>query len=157
MASIILIAPPYSCNPLEKMRVNQSKACRVLARPHRVMSHRSCLAVAMAVLVFSCVLGMAYGAECSTDTDCRPNTCCHSALCVAATSAPACGATQCSSDCQPFTLDCGGKCFCSETGKCSAILSNVGSPVSYSGGGAAGGSTDKKKKYTYGYQRVKRG
>jgi hypothetical protein len=127
-------------------------------RPRNLFHHQSMQLWALLVLFFLVHADVASAAECSKDDDCKPSGCCHSALCVAATSAPSCAATQCSAECQPFTLDCGGKCFCSETGRCSTVLSNMGSPVSYSGGGFAGGtSSDKKKKYSYGYQRVKRG
>jgi hypothetical protein len=61
------------------------------------------------------------GAECSSDADCVPATCCHPKTCVAKSAAPDCSATMCTKECRGGTLDCGGSCLCKE-GRCDARL-----------------------------------
>jgi len=60
--------------------------------------------------------------ECNVDSDCVPETCCHSSSCVNKDNAPSCEGFLCSMDCKPNTLDCGGRCSCIE-GSCEAIIS----------------------------------
>ena len=60
--------------------------------------------------------------DCKVDADCQPSSCCHATHCVAAsTLKDRCEDTMCPAQCLPFTLDCGGRCRCSN-GKCGAIL-----------------------------------
>ena len=61
-------------------------------------------------------------AECSIDSDCVQNSCCHSKGCVPKEKSPNCEGMMCTLECAPGTLDCGGYCQCS-AGKCSAVLS----------------------------------
>lgn len=58
---------------------------------------------------------------CAVDADCVPAGCCHSTACVPASEKPNCMDTMCTMNCQPDTLDCGGRCAC-EAGSCKAIL-----------------------------------
>jgi hypothetical protein len=62
------------------------------------------------------------GAECATDDDCVPASCCHATACMPAAQRPTCEGTMCSMDCRPGTLDCGGRCLC-QAGRCAAQLS----------------------------------
>lgn len=59
------------------------------------------------------------GAECSSDSDCVPATCCHATECVPKDQAPDCDDVMCTMECRPGTLDCGGSCACVE-GECTA-------------------------------------
>lgn len=60
--------------------------------------------------------------ECFVDSDCVPDSCCHSKTCVAEINRPNCGKIFCTQECAPGTLDCNqGSCKCIE-GKCGAIL-----------------------------------
>lgn len=59
--------------------------------------------------------------ECNTDSDCVPASCCHAKACVSASNAPVCKGMMCTMNCEPGTLDCGGKCACVNN-KCSAQL-----------------------------------
>jgi hypothetical protein len=83
-----------------------------------------CCCPLAALLVVSLLTSTAAlaASECSSNDQCVPATCCHAAYCVPRGRAPKCSATeQCSEDCQPFTIDCGGKCLCDgASGKCEA-------------------------------------
>jgi hypothetical protein len=54
---------------------------------------------------------------CRADADCVPATCCHPTACVPKAGAPDCAGTACTMDCRPGTLDCGGRCVCTD-GRC---------------------------------------
>ena len=58
---------------------------------------------------------------CAVDADCVPASCCHASSCVPAAQKPDCSAVMCTMNCQPETMDCGGRCAC-EAGSCKAIL-----------------------------------
>ena len=60
--------------------------------------------------------------RCEVDADCVPAACCHPTTCVAVSSAPSCSDAVCNDGCEPFSLDCGGRCACDEAGRCSAIF-----------------------------------
>jgi hypothetical protein len=60
-------------------------------------------------------------AACSVDADCVPAGCCHPSTCVPVAQKPTCTDVMCTMNCQPGTLDCGGRCAC-EAGSCKAIL-----------------------------------
>ena len=67
-------------------------------------------------------------ASCMNDKECFPATCCHASLCVDKRDAPACKGRPrppCTSDCMPFTMDCGGSCICTERKKCAAVFGNA--------------------------------
>lgn len=90
--------------------------------------------------------------ECRADNDCVPATCCHSSICVPKGEETKCsGGETCSTECRPFTVDCGGKCFCTELKKCAALL-NLGVDPGHHDDGVL---PHKKKKYTYGYTKVR--
>lgn len=59
--------------------------------------------------------------QCSVDADCVPAGCCHPSTCVPVSEKPNCTDVMCTMNCQPGTLDCGGRCAC-EAGSCKAIL-----------------------------------
>lgn len=60
--------------------------------------------------------------ECSLDSDCIPEICCHASTCVSAKQAPDCSNILCTMECAPGTLDCGqGECKCIE-GKCAGVF-----------------------------------
>jgi len=60
--------------------------------------------------------------ECESDSDCIPNSCCHSSSCTNINNAPDCGGIFCSQECVKNTLDCGqGSCICNQ-GKCEVKL-----------------------------------
>jgi|SaaInlV_200m_DNA_2_1039689.scaffolds.fasta_scaffold132690_1 hypothetical protein len=46
------------------------------------------------------------GNECSSDSDCVPELCCHSATCVSVDKAMDCSNIMCTTECVPGTLDC---------------------------------------------------
>lgn len=58
---------------------------------------------------------------CQADSDCVAASCCHPSACVALADAPACEQTDCTTECAPQTMDCGGACLCHE-GLCAARL-----------------------------------
>jgi|GEM_PF-3120800 len=58
---------------------------------------------------------------CAVDADCVPASCCHASTCAPVGEKPDCAAVSCTMDCQPNTMDCGGRCAC-EAGSCKAIL-----------------------------------
>jgi len=58
---------------------------------------------------------------CKQDSDCIPDTCCHSTGCVNKHYSPDCEESFCTTQCEEGTLDCGGKCTCQDN-KCTAIL-----------------------------------
>ena len=60
-------------------------------------------------------------AQCAVDADCVPAGCCHPSTCAPASAKPDCSGIMCTMNCQPDTLDCGGRCAC-EAGSCKAIL-----------------------------------
>jgi hypothetical protein len=62
---------------------------------------------------------------CVVDADCVPATCCHATSCVPAAEQPDCKDIMCTADCQPNTMDCGGRCTC-EAGSCKAVLAKAG-------------------------------
>jgi len=56
--------------------------------------------------------------ECTTDSDCVPNKCCHATACIPKEKAPNCEGVFCTAECMPNTLDCNqGKCVC-KNNKC---------------------------------------
>jgi hypothetical protein len=61
------------------------------------------------------------GGACAVDADCVPAGCCHPSSCVPVAQKAECSGTMCTMECQPGTLDCGGRCAC-EAGSCKAIL-----------------------------------
>ena len=63
----------------------------------------------------------AEGGACAVDADCVPASCCHATACVPAAEKPDCADVACTMNCQPDTMDCGGRCAC-EAGSCKAIL-----------------------------------
>jgi hypothetical protein len=87
---------------------------------------------------------------CVVDSDCKPATCCHATICVEPNEAPQCTATNCTG-CEAFTLDCGGRCFCTELKKCAAALTQ-GAIASGNYGNA---QRPKGYTYTYRYKKVK--
>ena len=50
--------------------------------------------------------------ECSQDSDCVKDACCHASGCVPINQAPNCSGMACTLECKPNTLDCGGRCLC---------------------------------------------
>ena len=77
------------------------------------------------VLVFmtGCVTKMFEVSEdyCDTDSDCVPSDCCHATSCIYKDKSPACEEVACTMQCEPGTLDCGGKCLCQDN-KCIAEI-----------------------------------
>ncbi len=60
--------------------------------------------------------------QCSADTDCVPNACCHAADAVNRANILDCSSMLCTSECEPNTLDCGqGELKCVQ-GECQVIL-----------------------------------
>jgi putative hemolysin len=59
--------------------------------------------------------------ECESDSDCVPVSCCHAKTCVSVSKSPICKGVMCTMNCEPGTLDCGGKCICRDN-KCSVSL-----------------------------------
>jgi len=60
--------------------------------------------------------------ECSLDSDCVAETCCHASSCVAVSEAPDCSNIMCTMECAPGTMDCGqGYCGC-VNGKCESVF-----------------------------------
>jgi len=60
--------------------------------------------------------------ECSIDSDCIKETCCHASTCTSIENAPECGELFCTAECAPGTLDCGGgECKC-VNGNCKAVF-----------------------------------
>lgn len=133
--------------------------------------HQGCtllLVLCAVIMVFNPILAAGEG-SCSADADCVPSSCCHASGCVSSNDQAAmkakgdCAAQTCTASCDAFTLDCGGKCFCTELKSCGAMLNiNGHSPPAlgsthplYFGGGDSG-APQKKKKYTYGYTKVRR-
>ncbi len=55
--------------------------------------------------------------ECSSDSDCVKDSCCHADGCVSKVNAPDCDGMFCTQECKPGSLDCGGSCGC-VAGKC---------------------------------------
>lgn len=66
--------------------------------------------------------GAPAAAECSTDLDCVPASCCHARACTTRVRAPRCNEVMCTSVCESGTLDCGqGSCGCVQ-GMCAARI-----------------------------------
>jgi len=63
-------------------------------------------------------------AQCITDSDCVPATCCHATACVAKSDRPDCDGAFCTMNCEPETIDCGGGCVC-QSGTCAAKLNDL--------------------------------
>lgn len=60
--------------------------------------------------------------ECSVDSDCVPDSCCHAKGCVVKAKEPDCFGIYCTQSCEPGTLDCGqGSCIC-ENKRCKAVI-----------------------------------
>ena len=99
------------------------------------------------VLLLALLVAAASADQCEQDADCAPASCCHSTMCVPATTAPKCSAASTSAcECAPFTLDCGGTCKCNvATKKCEGHLS--ASHESF--------FSTKHKRYGYMHVRVK--
>lgn len=60
---------------------------------------------------------------CVSDSDCVAAQCCHATSVVNKAYAPDCSAIVCTADCQPDTIDCGGKVKCA-AGKCKAVAAS---------------------------------
>lgn len=56
---------------------------------------------------------------CTTDADCVPASCCHAAECISASKPKSACFVDCSTSCNPGTIDCGGGCLCQD-GLCAA-------------------------------------
>ena len=86
----------------------------------KILSSLSLIAVLL--LVSSCS-SIPPEKQCSVDTDCVPDACCHAAGVVNAQFAPDCSDTLCTLECRPETLDCGfGKVQCIQN-ECKAVFS----------------------------------
>ncbi|MBN1386417.1 hypothetical protein JW968_05595 [Candidatus Woesearchaeota archaeon] len=59
--------------------------------------------------------------RCAEDADCVPSECCHATECVHKDFAPDCSGIMCTMNCEPGTMDCGGRCVC-EAGRCTAQI-----------------------------------
>lgn len=60
--------------------------------------------------------------ECSVDSDCVPDGCCHASTCTTEEEKPDCQGIKCTMECVPNTLDCGqGSCKCKDS-KCVAEI-----------------------------------
>jgi|APSaa5957512622_1039677.scaffolds.fasta_scaffold648400_1 hypothetical protein len=59
--------------------------------------------------------------QCSVDSDCVKATCCHAVDSVNKEHGPDCTGNICTLDCEPGTLDCGGKVKCIEN-TCAAVI-----------------------------------
>ena len=103
--------------------------------------------------------------ECSADSDCVASSCCHASGCVSKNDGAAmqakgdCSSQICTSNCEGFTLDCGGSCFCTELKTCGAMLNINGHAPPALGSTHPldfGEPPKKRKKYTYGYTKVRR-
>jgi len=80
------------------------------------------ISILILVIVFVSGCSIQEDAECSSDSDCVPATCCHAAECVPAGEAPNCEGMMCTMECKPATLDCGqGSCKCIDN-KCNAVF-----------------------------------
>jgi hypothetical protein len=89
----------------------------------RSKASRGSVFAGAALVALLCTPGAALGggSECAVDADCVPAGCCHATKCVPTGEAPKCADVACTMDCRPGTLDCGGRCVCSE-GTCEAKL-----------------------------------
>jgi hypothetical protein len=70
-------------------------------------------------LTVALAAGCAASGACHVDADCVPASCCHATECTTASAAPRCDGVACTMDCRPATLDCGGRCVCTD-GRCAA-------------------------------------
>ncbi len=61
--------------------------------------------------------------QCSKDSDCAPEQCCHATSCIPVGQKGVCNLA-CTNICQPETMDCGGFCAC-EAGKCTTHLNDL--------------------------------
>jgi hypothetical protein len=61
--------------------------------------------------------------ECTSDSDCVPEQCCHPTTCIPAEQKGVCNLA-CTAVCLPGTIDCGGFCAC-DNGKCTAQLNDL--------------------------------
>ena len=60
--------------------------------------------------------------ECSVDSDCVREICCHASTCTSKEQAPDCSNLFCTTECVPETLDCGqGECKCIK-GQCKVVF-----------------------------------
>ena len=60
--------------------------------------------------------------QCTVDSDCVPEVCCHASSCVPVSQAPNCNGVACDAGCNPYTMDCGqGYCAC-QSGVCAAVI-----------------------------------
>lgn len=106
--------------------------------------------IIMMLLIMQLSSSVVHAEDCASDNDCKPAVCCGGTACVPVEQAPStCDSGQCG--CEPFTLDCGGKCVCSATKRCAAILNqNTGgagsSPVVDGGGGGGGGDGGRRRR-----------
>jgi hypothetical protein len=130
---------------------NQSMCCQG-ERPSTVLRLRCTQLSAPLLLALLLVLqlSVAQAEDCATDEDCKPIVCCGGTACAPTEQAPSsCSGVTCG--CEPFTLDCGGKCICSATKKCAALLNqNTGgagsSPISDGGGGGDASSGRRRRR-----------
>jgi hypothetical protein len=66
--------------------------------------------------------GVCPGNQCTVDSDCVPDVCCHASSCVPISQAPVCDGFACDAGCNEFTMDCGqGYCAC-QSGFCTAVI-----------------------------------
>jgi len=61
--------------------------------------------------------------DCTVDSDCVPEQCCHATSCIPQEKKEVCN-VMCTMECRGGTLDCGGSCAC-ENSKCVAHLNNL--------------------------------
>jgi len=74
----------------------------------------------LAILIIPSVSSNRY--DCTLDSDCVPEQCCHPVSCINKNYAPDCSGIFCTMECKEGTMDCGqGSCKCVE-GKCKAVF-----------------------------------
>ena len=76
------------------------------------------IVIAVLSLIAVIIFVQRAGIQCSDDSDCIPDACCHATQCAAKEVATNCSGISCTEECKPDTLDCGqGSCIC-EKGMC---------------------------------------
>lgn len=89
---------------------------------------RSALLLALLMVVAVSLPELTSATECRDASDCLPVSCCGASVCVPQVMAERdCDkpAKSCTMDCKPGTVDCGGFCTCTATGKCAASLNKL--------------------------------